>query len=170
MGSNIFSLAQKQQIANRYEGTMVRDTMDGLLSRGPFPKPLLLHKILENLQLPHTTPIPGDGGNGAEQQMRWHFPQTQQGRCAEFLNDCKKQRYHLFITWMCGLIFLLDLFKYTYHNASLEENSIQQYLLSAHYVTGTLLDGQRYSNEQAWRPLLQGITFWWEVSVQVQHA
>ena len=49
---------------------------------------------------------------------------------------------------MYGLIFLLDLFKYTYHNFSLEENSIQQYLLSAHYVTGTLLDGQRYSNEQ----------------------
>lgn len=68
---------------------------------------------------------------------------------------------------MYGLIFLLDLFKYTYHNFSLEENSIQQYLLSAHYVTGTLLDGQRYSNEQAWRPLLQGITFWWEVGVQV---
>lgn len=39
--------------------------------------------------------------------------------------------------------------------------------MSAHYVTGTLLDGQRYSSEQAWRPLLQGITFWWEVGVQV---
>ena len=26
-------------------------------------------------------------------------------------------------------------------------------------MTGTLLDGQRYSNEPVWRPLLQGITF-----------
>ena len=73
---------------------------DGLLSRGPFPKPLLLHKILENLnQLPHTTPISGDEGNGAEQKMRWNFPPTQQGRGAEFLNYCKKieipSLYHL---------------------------------------------------------------------------
>jgi len=41
MGSNIFSLAQKQQIANRYEGTMVRDTMGWAAQQRTFLKALI---------------------------------------------------------------------------------------------------------------------------------
>lgn len=41
MGSNIFSLAQKQQIANRCEGTMMRHTMGWAAQQWTFPKALI---------------------------------------------------------------------------------------------------------------------------------